>query len=33
VQVICRPRDGRTQIYTDIVQEWKTLEERSQKQA
>ncbi|SPC67183.1 probable XKS1 - xylulokinase [Ustilago sp. UG-2017b] len=31
VQVICRPREGRTQVYTDIIGEWKKLEERGQK--
>ncbi|KAJ1028467.1 hypothetical protein NDA16_001633 [Ustilago loliicola] len=31
VQVICRPREGRTQVYTDVIGEWKKLEERGQK--
>ena len=30
VQVICRPREPRTQVYTDVMDEWKTLEERAQ---
>ncbi|CBQ72155.1 probable XKS1-xylulokinase [Sporisorium reilianum SRZ2] len=33
VQVICRPREGRTQVYTDVIGEWKQLEERAQKEA
>lgn len=32
VQVICRPREGRTEVYTEIVGEWKGLEERAQKE-
>lgn len=31
VQVICTPREGRTQVYTDVIGEWKKLEERGQK--
>lgn len=30
VQVICRPREGRTQVYTEVIGEWKHLEERAQ---
>ncbi|KAJ9478000.1 Xylulose kinase [Pseudozyma hubeiensis] len=30
VQVICRPNEGRTQVYTDVIGEWKQLEERAQ---
>ena len=30
VQVICRPREGRTQVYTGLIGEWKELEERAQ---
>lgn len=32
VQVICRPRDGRTEVYTGLIGEWKALEERAQKE-
>ncbi|SPO23451.1 probable XKS1 - xylulokinase [Ustilago trichophora] len=30
VQVICRPREGRTKVYTDVIGAWKTLEDRAQ---
>ncbi|TKY87331.1 hypothetical protein EX895_004008 [Sporisorium graminicola] len=32
VQVICRPREGRTQVYTKVIGEWKQLEERAHKE-
>lgn len=32
VQVICRPTEGRTQVYTNVIGAWKQLEERAQKE-